>query len=250
MPNPELRERIRAIIHAPDETAMHAALDALGPDLLSEETDAEMAAWSAELQPAPDAARLDGLRADLRPIRAAMAEGPDAMVFGALMAVRNTEEMEELVSLMTDDSLAEMIEVADRRLAAARLDPDEAVRDLAEAIADRVQALRELRDIRAELDDDPVARALQDYLLVESDEEARGILLADPAVMLDAEIGRALASWDLADPVVHARMESRRALWRQIHGERNVTAAGRPNGPTRWNSPRHSGLDSRSGNER
>jgi hypothetical protein len=212
MVNSELRAKIREIIHAPSEEAIQAALDALGPDLLSAETDAEMAAWIDETPDTPDAERLAGLRQDLRPIREAMAEGPAAMLFGTFMAVRNVDDMEELAGLLTPDVMDDMIQVAEQKLAGAE-------GKLAQAISERLEVLRELRE-EMELDADPAMLALQDFLLIASDDDAREMLLSDADLLLNDEIGRILDGADVHDDVeAQARIDARRAMWRQVRRE-------------------------------
>jgi hypothetical protein len=212
MANSELRAKIRNIIDAPSEEAMHAALDVIGPDLLTAETDAELAAWIDETPGMPESDRLAGLRQDLRPIREAMAEGDDAMLFGTFMAVRNVDDMEELAGLMTPDVIDDMLQVAEQKLAGAD-------GNLAEAIEERLEVLREIRE-ELEMDTDPAMVALQDFLLAASDDDARELLTSESDLLLTDEIGEILSSADVQDdPEAQARVDARRALWRQVRRE-------------------------------
>ncbi len=220
MANSELRAKIGNIIHAPSEEAIQSALEALGPDLLSAETDAEMAAWIDETPGSSDAERLAGLRQDLRPIRAAMAEGPSAMLFGTFMAVRNVDDMEELADLLTPEVMDDMIGVAEEKLASAE-------GKLAEAIRERLEVLREIRE-EIEMDANPAMLALQDFLLIGSDDDAREMLLSDAELLLNDDIGEILDNADVHDDAeVRARIDARRAMWRQVRREQTAPAVRR-----------------------
>jgi hypothetical protein len=204
MPNPVLRAKLAELVLAQDDRAAQAVAERYGADLLTDEADAELVVWLAEIQDQPErVAQIISCRIVLRRMRLVREE----RLYAAFKNVSDGRGMAALVQALSADELNTLARVAEQQIRTAQGQEFEAIRG-------RLEALQTLRYAQARLS--PLERALADFLQAETDEAARAVLLARPELLLSDAAGRRLDSYVDRDPAGQAHLEHRRALWREV----------------------------------